>query len=361
MKRKTVWQVAALGIVMAWALAGCSDSPSTPGVDENLTTREQTIDLDDEYGGLNFGDEAPNFGDPMLAVDYGPESSIEYDDPMARDPEVMRIRARERRHTYLMITWGNLEGDTLIQSVTDWSGGLSVDNGVVVLERTIFFDPNDEILPRTSRDTIEWISHTKPHFDGVIVALHEALRCDSTCADSLRLDVPVDEPMSVTFKTGPLTVTIDEADLADLHRVVTVDDEGNAVAFNTITVRPDECPSGFMAGQWKDVNDRPGGLFRGEWISRNGVHMGYMRGVYGPNSRGENVFFGKWITRAGRFQGLLRGHYSPAADRPGGSFDGVWLSRDLQVMGRLGGVYGKRDDAERPGGFFRGRWASRCE
>jgi hypothetical protein len=116
-----------------------------------------------------------------------------------------------------------------------------------------------------------------------------------------------------------------------------------------------------MAGQWKDVNDRPGGIFRGKWISRNGAHMGYLRGVYGPNSRGEKVFFGKWITAAGRFEGLLRGHYQPAGDRPGGTYQGEWIGRELRAMGKLGGVYGKRvNDDGRHAGFFRGRWKAFC-
>jgi hypothetical protein len=186
------------------------------------------------------------------------------------------------------------------------------------------------------------------------------LQSDST-GDSSNVDVAVPEPMAVTFKTGPLTVTIMESDLVDLHRVVTVDDAGNAVAFNTITVMPDECPSGFLAGQWRAVADRPGGIFRGKWISANGIHMGYLRGVYGPNSRGEKVFFGKWITRGGRFQGLLRGHYGVSDVRPGGWFEGQWISRNLQVMGGVRGVYGTRDtDNGRHGGFFRGAWKTRC-
>jgi len=117
-----------------------------------------------------------------------------------------------------------------------------------------------------------------------------------------------------------LTVTINEDDLKDLHRIVTVDDAGNAVAFNTITVEPNDCGGGFMAGQWHDVTDRPGGVFRGKWISQNGLHMGYLRGVYGPNSRGEKVFFGKWIGQGGNFKGMLRGHYGSLDVRPGGWF-----------------------------------------
>ncbi len=360
MKRKVLWEVTLIALVLMWAITGC-DNTSAPGVDnDELMTREQTVDLDDEYGGFNLADEPPNFNDPMLAADYGPDADAEFDDPMENDVEVNDIRRHKRPHRYLMITWGNLDADSSIGFVTDWTGGLSVNNGVVLLKRTIRFDAHDEILPRISRDRIEWISHTKPHFDGVLVELHKTVRRDTTSNDSLAT-VEVDEPLSVTFRTGPLTVTIQEEDLRDLHRVVTIDDAGNAVAFNTITVYPDECPNGFLAGQWRNVNDRPGGIFGGKWISHNGVHMGYLRGVYGPNSRGEKVFFGKWITQGGRFQGLLRGHYQASDERPGGTFEGVWLSRQLRVIGGLKGAYGARvTDDGRPVGFFRGHWQTRC-
>jgi len=355
MRRNVIWQLALVSLLAAWGLSGCN-SPSSPAADNDLVTREETVNLDDEYGGFNLGDESPNFADPMLAADYGPGEAPEFADPMAGDPAVIGAGALRGPHTFLMITWGNLDADTTIDFSTDWSGGLTVENGVVLLRRTIRFDANDVILPRTSRDAIEWISHTRPSFDGVLVELLHNMKPDTT----LSADVMTPEPLSVTFKTGPLTVTIEEKDLVDLHRVVTVDEAGNAVAFNTITVMPDECPSGFLAGQWRNVSDRPGGIFRGKWISSNGVHMGYLRGVYGPNSRGEKVFFGKWITQGGRFQGLLRGHYGASGDRPGGWFEGVWLSRSLRVMGGVKGVYGTREDNGRPGGFFRGVWRTRC-
>jgi hypothetical protein len=360
MRRTSFWQITLLTIALVWAITGCDNNASSPSVEDELLTREQVVDLDDPYGGFNFGDETPNFADPMLAADYGPEAVAEFDDPMENDVEVNDIRSHARPHRYLMITWGNLDADTTIDFVTDWTGGLGVKNGVVVLKRTIRFDAHDEILPRTSRDRIDWISQTKPHFDGVLVELHKVVARDTT-GDSTLVALETDRPLSVTFRTGPLTVTIDEEDLKDLHRVVTVDDAGNAVAFNTVTVSPGECPNGFLAGQWRNVNDRPGGIFRGHWISHNGVHMGYLRGVYGPNSRGEKVFFGKWIDRSGRFQGLLAGHYQGSDDRPGGSFEGIWLSRELREMGRLGGEYGVRENDEgRPVGFFRGRWHARC-
>jgi len=354
--RNLLTAIALLALAAFWM--GCN-SPAENTVDNELLTREQTVDLDDEFGGFNLGDESPNFADPMLAADYGPESLAEYDDPMTNDSDVRSIRDRKRRHRYLMITWGNLNADTTINFPTDWTGALTVKNGVVLLKRTIRFDARDEILPRTSRDKLEWISHTQPHFDGILVELHKVMKHDSTCNDSTSLEA-VDEPLEITFRTAPLTVTITEEDLKDLHRVVKVDDFGNAVAFNTITVEPQDCPQGFIAGQWKNKEDRRGGIFRGKWISHNGVHLGYLRGHYGPNSRGEKVFFGKWIVQNGRFMGLLRGHYGHFGDdRPGGWFEGHWVEQDRRIKGGLRGAWVTSDDIE-GGGHFRGMWRKHC-
>jgi hypothetical protein len=340
-----------------WLLPGCqTPSDSGDGASDELMTREQVVDLEDEYGGFNFADESVAFGDPYLLANYGDVDEA-YDDATNDDPAVVRERRLRHPVRYLMITWGNLEADTTIDFPTDWSGSLSAQNGAIVLKRTIRFDARDEILPRTSRDLLEWRSVTQPNFDGILVALHKIVTSDSTVTAQL------DVPFSITFKTEPLTVTIQEKDLVDLHRVVTVDDAGNAVAFNTITVMPDACPSGFLAGQWRNVPDRPGGIFRGKWISENGAHMGFLRGVYGTRQTGEKVFFGKWINRGGRFQGLLVGKYGSYPDAPGGWFEGVWLNRALVVKGKLGGVWQTNPnvDAVSPGrGFFRGRWQMAC-
>jgi hypothetical protein len=115
-----------------------------------------------------------------------------------------------------------------------------------------------------------------------------------------------------------------------------------------------------MAGQWRPVNDRPGGIFRGKWISNNGIHEGYLKGVYGATSDGDNVFFGKWIKANGRFQGLLVGYYGDHDARPGGWYRGAWLTRNLHVGGHVYGVWNTREDGDRPGGFFKGRWKMAC-
>jgi len=347
---------AAVALVGVWSMTGCNTPSSTTANDE-LLTRTETVNLNDAYGGYNFGDESPMFSDALLASDYSPDHDRAYDDPMANDPTVVDINRRPHTRRYLMITWGNLDADSSIDFVTDWSGSLSVDNGVTILKRTVFFDSRDEILPRTSRGVIRWISHTRPHFDGIIVALHKIGPHDSTTVDSTHCGTA--HPLSVTFDTGPLTMTFTEDELADLHMVVPVDDAGNAVSFNTLVLEPSACAGGFLAGQWKNVPNRPGGMFRGKWVSNNGVHMGYLKGVFGANDNGDHVFFGKWINRGGKFEGLLKGRYGDFDARPGGWFRGVWLNRQLHVKGGLHGVWRTSDRID-GGGSFRGRWMRAC-
>ncbi len=352
---------AVLVLAAAWALPGCN-TPSSPSADADLLTRPETVNFDDPYGGYNLGDEAPAFGDPVLTTAYGDAGDVEVTDRMVDDPTVVDAERHPHPRRYLMITWGNLRADTSIDFVTDWSGSLTVDHGVAVVRRLVAWDPGDELLERTSPRVIEWISHTKPHFDGVVVALHPLAPRDTAAVDTLGADSTRCDhrpPLSVTFATGPLTITLAGDELVDLHQVIPVDDAGNAVAFNTVTVEPGRCGGGFLAGRWKDAADRPGGRFRGKWISYNGEHMGYLRGVYGVNSSGDAVFFGKWINRGGRFQGLLRGRWGRFDDRPGGWFEGEWINRARRVKGELRGVWRTREDVDGRG-YFRGRWRRRC-
>jgi len=359
MKRiRPVVNLALPALLAVWAFAGC-DNAADADLTNDVSSREQTVNLDDPYGGYSTADESPAFGEAVLTADYGPETDVAIVD----DVDTTRVD-RRRPHRFLMVTWGNLRADTLIDYPTDWTGGLCVENGIMVVRRTIQFEPRDYLLPRTSRQCVEWVSHTQPHFDGVIVSLLKT-RCDSLRTSVGVIDSLCDEPLSVTFKTGPLTVTFTQDELANLHKVIPVDDAGNAVAFNTVLVMPGQCPQGFLAGQWRNVEDkRYAGVFRGKWVSENGVHMGYLRGVYGENGQGRHVFFGKWISENGRFKGLLKGSYGviPATtnDREAdGWFEGVWFSRELRAMGGLKGVWGTGDDT-RDGGYFRGVWATRC-
>jgi len=360
MIRNRTWlSLGLLSIAAVWAFTGCSTTTDTDAPND-VSTRTQSVNLDDPYGGYNTADEQPAFGDSYLLDNYGAETNnfVAASDSDSTREDHMRI------HRYLMVTWGNLRADSTIDFSTDWSGSLCVENAIVRPVRTIRFEyPQDYLTPPASRNCVAWVSHTRPHFDGILFSLHH-MPCDSLSTlatpDSL-----CGSPMSVTFTTGPLTVTFTQDELRNLHKVIKVDDAGNAVAFNTLTLEPHACPHGFLAGQWKNVEGkRYDGIFRGEWMTENGLHAGFLRGVYGQNRHGENVFFAKWINDGGHFRGIMAGTYgrnpeSTTVDADGW-FKGMWFSRNLQVAGNVGGVWGDHSGDDEEGGFFRGVWDTNC-
>lgn len=357
-RNRTSVSLALIGALAIWAVAGCDQSTDADAPND-VSNRTQTVNLDDTYGGFNTADEKPYFGDPYLRENFGPDANLTFtaagDDPTLTD--------RRRPHRFLMVTWGNLRHDSLVTYSTDWTGGICVDNGAVRPLRTIRFEPNDHLVPTDSRACVSWVSHTKPSFDGILVSLVRA-PCDSLVSVGAVVDSLCGDPITVTFKTGPLTVSFTQEELRDLHKVIPVDDAGNAVAFNTLVIMPGECAQGFLAGQWKDVeNDRYDGIFRGQWVSENGTRQGFLRGVYGQNARGIPVFFGKWISEDGKFQGLLKGRYGRdldvSNDTVDGWFNGVWYSRSLLIAGKVHGVWGTGENVDE-GGYFRGMWAVRC-
>lgn len=335
---------------------GCTDSEDPATVDDELYTREQIPNLDDEYGGYNFADEAVGFDDPELLAEFGDDE--EFTDPFEGDPTI-RVWERDRDgnlrgRVYLMITWGNLHRDSTITHWTDWTGSLSVDPGAVLLRQTIRFEPHDRILPRTERGLLEWESRTMPCIDGILVRI--VPYASPTVVDA---HGEIDSANTViTFKTEPFSASFTLDKLPNLRRVVTLDD-GNAVAFTAVHVPPADCPRGFLRGVWRNHPERPDGRFFGKYISENGVHHGFVKGFYGVNKEGEKLFFGKWISRAGRFRGILIGRYGHFEEDGAGWFAGRWIGRDLRVHGELKGEWRRNDECR--GGFFRGVWRQNCD
>ncbi len=350
MKRTHLF-LAVLAFAAALAfLPACQTSEVTGPTDSELYTRDQVPDINDPYGGYNLADEPPGFGDPALLEESSEAKGMDYDDPISDTPAVARLIDRPVPRHFLLITWGNLERDSTITFATDWSGSLTVDAGTIILRRVIRFEPRDRILPRERRDLLEWISYTGPAFDGILVRILPAPTAASVES--------VDSPGDLTFSTGPLTISFTYDELKDIHKVIRVDEAGNAVAFNSIIV-PRRCPHGFLGGVWRNDPDENGGIFYGMWMSELGHHVGYLKGFYGVDSTGARTFFGKWIDCNGRFKGILRGHWGSFPNAPGGFFEGVWFGRSLRVQGTLKGIW-KHNNAIDRGGFFRGRWATRC-
>jgi hypothetical protein len=351
---------------------GCSDNVTDPALSSTGLTFE------DEFGGYTATSEQPGFGDPELI-----ESEIEeqlFTDAIAGSPEMLAISESPGSGLFrLRAVWGRLSLDTAVTEVTDWSGSLEISRGGIIVRKTIRFEENDQILPRTNRTLVEWQSVTTVHNDGIVFdlvvpRLHPVVDTTITYdVDSLDdttevvvIDTipPDDEPVTVSFETGPYSRSFTLRELAALDTVVTLEDS-NQVAFSAFQVS--RCPRGILTGRWGHDEDG-NGVFRGKWIDPAGRVTGWLQGRYGINDEGRHVFFGKWIDRGGNFEGFLRGYWRPyprylgnhgdAMRGAGGWFRGEILNANSRRIGYLQGHY--RNAPLLRGGFFQGRWKLDC-
>ena len=341
---------------LVW-ISGClsPDTPTTEDGVDNLLTREQTTDFDDPYGGLNMADEIAGFGDADILDEFDaddPDIQDEFED----DPTIRDCDRNTKCRKYLMITWGNLHRDQALAERTIWDGGLQIENGAVLLRKTIDFEDDDEILPREERDLLQWKSTTGLGLDGILVKiLPLRIGTIDTTAGVIDTTLTYDEVV-VNFRTEPLSVSFTLKETETFPRVIQLDD-GNCVAFDVVRVCAKDCPHGFLRGVWRNVPDRPGGVFYGKWTTQNGHHMGYLKGHYGLTSAGEKRFFGKWVSRNGHFQGLVIGEYGHNEEF-GGWFAGRIINRNRQPIGGLKGEWRQSDHCN--GGNFRGQWGLNC-
>lgn len=362
-------------LLLGLGLSGCSEQndPTAAAAGDDY----EAMDLDKAYGGLTVSDEAADFGDAEIMAMEEADTDAETGDPLQDDLEVLGYEqaaladgpedpARPRPViTVLRLTWGRLDGlpgdldDP--EDLLDWSGGLTVDRGVVVARRLILFEkPRDHLVrPRPDRQTLGWVSHTGRHYDGLIVEIIEPPLPPEAAADAA--------PNMFRLRTPQIDLEIPVAELAGTDRTATVDDLGNALRLEGFHLGDlDLCPKGFLGGVWvadPQVLDYgsevAGGRFKGRWVSLWGRPVGVMRGRYGVNEAGERVFFGKTIRRDGRFLALFEGTWSPGEEPGQGSFRGEWVNAALTLEGVLGGRY--LQVPERPGGYFGGRYAGLCD
>ena len=345
-KLLTITMLAAL---LAWAI-GCSESPT------ETNNQTETLDLNDATGGYQATSESAGFGDSDLLAEA--DGDEEYDDPILLSGTLDSLIADSTAGLYhLRVIWGQMELDTTVTEVTDWTGSLTVTRGGMVIRRVIKFERGqDAILERTDRKLIEWESFTTVHHDGLAVDIF--IPPDTATIAQI---------VTISFETGPYSRTFDLAELVALDTVIYLDDaDSNAVAFSAFRLDRVPCARGFLAGHW-GYNDEGEGLFRGFWISKQGRITGFLRGHFGVNDDGDNVFFGKWIGEGGRFHGFIRGyweqHPSPHANpnavrHAGGRFEGEILDAGEQVIGSLKGKY--KSHPQFKNGFFQGRWKLDC-
>ena len=350
MKRMSILLVllAALGLVFG----GCSSTtdPTTP-----------TSNLED-FGDYTAENEAPNFGNPDIAELTADDSEKPIDDPVALSPVVDSVENLEHPDIFcLRVVWGNLQGDTGVTDLTDWSGSLTLSRGAVVVTHTIRFEPGqDYLLPRYNDsgfyvpEELHWVSQTSWHFDGLATRLF----FPPVVVDTSDTNAVEPEPVTVTYESPQLTITFTMDELEDLDTLVSIG-FGNAVSFQA--QRCDRMPhlKGHLIGRW-GRDDEGNGIFYGRWLSNRGRLMGTLEGEWGIDTTGARVFVGKYIDTEGNFTGFIKGLWRDRGRgrNASGQFRGRIYDADREPIGVLKGHFKKGET--RKGGYFAGRWCVGC-
>jgi len=358
--------------LLVWAV-GCSDSPAEPQTEADLPN------LNEDFGGYTATDEAPGFGDPDLVAMEGEEAEV--DDEILNSGQMQDWLVNPRVLSFhFRALWGQLTYDSTVTTPTSWDGSLTLSRGGIITRRLIAWELNqDFLLPRTSREVVEWQSTTTVHHDGLAfdllipwVTTYDSTMVvdtidDTTFDTTYAVDTIVPEPFTLTFETGPYTRTFEMRELAALDTVVYVDDvDSNAVVFQSYQTFRNVCPRGVLAGRW-GYDEEGNGIFKGVWHSRFGYVSGYVEGMFGVNDEKKPVFYGKWIDRSGQFEGLLAGRYGlhpstnaseNAKQRAGGWLDGKIFDADENEIGVLKGRF--KSHVNFPSGWFQARWKLHC-
>lgn len=356
-------------------ISGCSKEDGT------TASLEEGLNYEGEFGGYDASDEAPAFGNEAILEEMSDDSEEAVSEPEL-DPVFDSLDSEPDVRVYGMkILWGMLEFDSTVTQITDWSGSLTIERGAIRILEKIRFEKGDYLVrPRYDCNTIEWVSYTQPHFDGIFVFLYDVPDTAATTENT------------VTLTTGPYSRTFTMSELDSLSEIVEVDNIGNKISIEARYTPPLDCAAGFLDGKWVKKG-RYHGVFFGRWVRYDGLALGHVKGHWGVNRDGDSVFFGKWINRLGQFKGFLRGTWIPdpatdAADPVMGTFEGIWADKNGNAEGPLGGEwmtvphisvdngngngngYGNSDDCKgddeigcipkRARGFFRGRWAEDC-
>ncbi|MBD3337077.1 MAG: hypothetical protein GF355_16300 [Candidatus Eisenbacteria bacterium] len=333
-------------LALGFLAAGCGEDVNEPAV-----TEDDDVNLEDPLGGYEATDEPELENDPYLTEMVIADALA--GDPMADDPVIQEaIRDTVNHDLYVVrMAWGILPqseatGVPEPQEEVDWTGSLTVTEGNILALRTIFFEPRlgDGIVrPRTSRDTLEFVSKTYEYFDGLlfIVAIPAAEN---------------DGTEQLSFNTGPFTHSWSFAELDSLNELHESNVEGRDVSIISFKRVPGACERGFVMGRWSDSPRNELGMFRGVWMNYSGRARGFLRGHYGVRG-GEHLMFGKYFERGGDFRGFIRGTYSHIGLNFG-RFHAFWLDPSEVEVGAMRGHWTSIPRSRR--GFFMGHWSVNC-
>lgn len=322
-----------LALLLSVPTVACTNDAAPPSED-GADLDEVTGSLELENGGFDTSDEAPQFGDDLLYAAADIEADAAVSDELANDPVVTEIdRNTTAAARNVVVMWGRMPADR-DGAVRDWSGQLKLSRGAMVIRRRIGFEDRDRVLPRTSRDAIQFESRTSTHADGLALTV-----LDPTPTNAA--------PLTLTYVSadGAATYTLNLGGLAAGPARVDAGDGNQIIAIGHL--RRDACDHGFLRGRWRAMAPNAG-IYAGLVLNSDGEPTGHIRGIYGQRRNGEPVFFGKFIGRGGEFRGVVRGTYDDD------SFDGRWIVRS----GDHGVVHGlfRAGDTLRAGHFL-GRWA----
>lgn len=342
MKLSSVFTLVLISIFALFAVSGCIfNSPSEGEKQED----PEVAAIDQDFGGLSTTDEHEAFGDDNIATEYDDDEPVS--DLLDEDPTLATDMNNPQIDVYfLRLTWGLLEGDSTATLDMDWSGNAEINKGALVLLKKVRFEGNDQITrPRTSKLSLEWQSYTRPHFDGLCLAIIDNDTTQKELAGQLTLNVGM---YSQTFTFAQLdSMNLLEPVGADGHEISIISRKKSVVPF----------AGGFLEGNW-ERKDSLGGVFYGKWINSMGTRVGLFRGIWGTNRIGQNVMFGKWIDLRGRFQGLLAGSWGYAEDGNSGWIEGRWVNKSLITAGKFEAKW-KTAEPGSGKGFFHGKWKRR--
>ncbi|MCK4549802.1 MAG: hypothetical protein KAU49_06520, partial [Candidatus Krumholzibacteria bacterium] len=264
-------------LVFAMIAAGCesvSDDPTSPTSGDPVL---QVVDLDSPTGGFTETDEEPLFDEPetFMAIEEGEGEDCDYQDPLRNEERVREMERRDGVRIYrFRALWGRMVRAVVDTADTDcctvdWSGGMALESGVIVIERVIRFDANDEIV-RTGPNTIRWTSETCPHVDGIQVRLivPPPPAPDTTATDPGTSDEERPEP-TLTIVAGPYERTFTMDELEALKLIEPVDRCNNYMAIASHRILPG-CPNGYLLGKWNRV-EAPDTLYNEETGELRGI------------------------------------------------------------------------------------------
>lgn len=341
---------------------------------DSSTPNDGELDLNSEFGGYTASDESPAFGDASFASAMSAEPL--FDDPLYPADAVDSLLDDGKTVYALVLRWGQLEGDSTVTTLTDWSGSLELLRGGIALRQTIRFEAGQDhiVRPRTSRKLLEWVSFTSVHFDGLLVLIHDPVVDDDS--------VVAPNELVLTMPQYARSFSMEELD--SLDEIVDIDASGNQLAINARRLDLVLCGEGSLEGIWRLNPSHRNGEFFGRWMTAGGAFGGHLRGHFGIRGDSSRVFFGKVIGVDGSFAGLLRGAWGfNDSDSTGGWFEGDWASSAGLTVGSVAGTWvsapvGDADDDDGRGngngrgrghnrnsrwggGFFTGWWEKSCD